>query len=57
MNKLGFGFLRLPQKKHGSVDYEKVNEMVDLYKVNKSNKSIRCKCTSFVTGCIVSDMI
>lgn len=31
MNKLGFGFLRLPQKKHGSVDYGNVNQMVDIY--------------------------
>ena len=30
MNKLGFGFLRLPQK-DGEIDFETVNAMVDMY--------------------------
>ena len=30
MNKVGFGFLRLP-KKGEELDYEQINEMVDLF--------------------------
>lgn len=31
MNKIGFGFLRIPQKEDGSIDYEILNPMVDLF--------------------------
>ena len=32
MNKLGFGFLRLPMlEKDGEIDLERLNEMVDVY--------------------------
>lgn len=31
MNKLGFGFLRLPNKNDGEFDWKAINEMVDLH--------------------------
>lgn len=31
MSEIGFGFLRLPQKEYGSIDYEAVNDLVDMF--------------------------
>ncbi len=41
MNKLGFGFLRLPMK-NGHVDLEKVNELVDCFMENGGNYFDTC---------------
>lgn len=48
MNKLGFGFLRLPQKGGGEFDWEALSQMVDLY--IQSGKRFFDTCYTYLDG-------